>query len=134
MSRAQATAVRITHAANEAHIGKVFTGRPKWTLSGLVGNGEKGIRTIDCPATQLPFYIYQLRQELGYDLIPKTIERHGGPFAGTHARYFLADETMRLEYFTPDKIPKRKKTAGDEPARSSNPKNSNDEIGGLSDD
>ena len=62
-----------------------------------MSNGSKGFRTVDCSATQLPFYIFQLRQA---GILIKTIrEKHGGPFAGIHARYVLESE---LEKVRPD--------------------------------
>ena len=50
---------------------------------------------------------------------------------GQHKRWWLKEghSIVDIPY-----TPKRKKTAGDEPERSSNPKNSNGEIGGLSDE
>ena len=76
---------------------KDFTGRPAWAADGLLKNGDKGLRTIDYPATQLPFYIFQFRKA---GIIIKTImEKHGGPFAGRHARYVLESN---LEKVRPD--------------------------------
>ena len=102
-------AVRIVKAKNDNHIGFIFSGRPAWALETVCANGSQGLRTIDCPATQLPFYIWQLRQELGDDAVITKTEKHGGPFAGNHARYVLADETLRVERCEP---PKKKKLGG----------------------
>ena len=73
---------------------KVFTGRPAWAIENLMSNGPKGFRTIDCSATQLPFYIFELRRA---GIVIKTImEKHGGPFAGRHARYVLESKLQKV--------------------------------------
>lgn len=103
---------------------KNFTGRPAWAADGLLKNGDKGLRTIDCPATQLPFYIFQLRKA---GIIIRTImEKHGGPFAGRHARYVLESNVERVELRKQD--PKTKKPASQIKTQTLNPKK---QAGGL---
>ena len=73
---------------------KDFTGRPAWAIENLISNQSKGLRTIDCPATQLPFYVFELRRA---GIVIKTImEKHGGPFAGRHARYVLESKLEKV--------------------------------------
>lgn len=123
-----ALAVRITAAANPTFIGKRFEGRPAWALDNLIRNRAKGFRTIDCSATQLPFYIWQLRQVLGDDAIQTIREDHGGDYPGKHARYVLRDLTLTTEHCKPDK---KKPAAASK--RVSNPK-SNGRLGSASDE
>jgi hypothetical protein len=88
----------ITQAANPLFIGKVFTApRTSWALEMLIANGTQGLRTTDCSAMQLGYYIWCIRQELGDDAIITRMEKHYGPFAGEHARYILADQTIEVE-------------------------------------
>lgn len=67
-----------------------LSGRNAWALSKLIQAGEKGCTPINQPAPRWSAYIHNLRSE--YNLLIETIkEMHGGPFAGTHARYVLRD-------------------------------------------
>ena len=62
-------------------------GRVRWALECLVRAGGKGCTPIDTPGPRWAAYVHVLRG-LGVNIL--TIEeRHGGPFAGTHARYVL---------------------------------------------
>jgi hypothetical protein len=64
-----------------------FKGRDAWTLTELVRCGEKGCTPINNPAPRWSAYVHNLRKA---GLRIETItEPHGGPFAGTHARYVL---------------------------------------------
>ncbi len=75
---------------------KVFKGRPAWTLGKLVAAGGRGISSLDLPAgVRLSHYILQLRKN-GVPVETKY-EKHGGEFAGEHARYRLAAPVSILE-------------------------------------
>lgn len=63
-------------------------GRDSWALGSLVHAGSHGCTPIDNPAPRWSAYIYKLRHRYALDI--QTIdEEHGGPYAGTHARYVL---------------------------------------------
>ena len=62
-------------------------GRDAWALLELIKAGPKGCTPIDNPGPRWSAYVFNLRQ-MGLSI--QTIEeRHGGPFAGHHARYVL---------------------------------------------
>lgn len=62
-------------------------GREAWALLELVEAGTKGCTPIDNPAPRWSHYVWLLR---GHGFTVETIdESHGGPFAGSHARYVL---------------------------------------------
>jgi hypothetical protein len=72
-------------------------GRPAVTIKGrnarclhtLVQGGEKGVSpAIDDPMPRWSHYVYCLRSHFGA-VIETVTEKHGGPYAGTHARYVL---------------------------------------------
>ena len=65
-----------------------LTGRDEWALRELTAAGGKGCTPIDNPAPRWSAYVHDLRHEHGLDIETIT-ERHGGPFAGHHARYVL---------------------------------------------
>lgn len=70
-------------------------GRDAWTLDELVKAGRKGCTPIDNPAPRWSGYIHKLRKKYGIAI--KTIEeKHGGDFAGTHARYVLMDTVEKI--------------------------------------
>lgn len=61
--------------------------RAQWALRELMEAGPHGVTPIDNPAPRWSHYIFLLRR---YGIDIETIhEAHGGPFAGTHARYVL---------------------------------------------
>ncbi len=62
-------------------------GRDGWALCELVKAGDAGLTTLQNPAPRWSHYIWKLRG-LGVN-IETVDESHGGPFAGTHARYKL---------------------------------------------
>lgn len=65
-------------------------GRMAWALAELIKAGARGCTPIDNPAPRWSHYVWKLR---GLGIAIETIhEPHGGPFAGTHARYRLIDE------------------------------------------
>lgn len=62
-------------------------GRDAWALKNLIAAGKRGCTPIDYPGPRWSHYVYKLR---GMGFIIETVhEEHGGPFAGTHARYVL---------------------------------------------
>jgi len=66
----------------------IVVGRDAWALDNLIKAGKKGCTPIDNPAPRWSGYIHKLRKNYGIDI--ETIdEAHGGPYAGTHARYVL---------------------------------------------
>lgn len=71
-----------------------LTGREAWALLQLVEAGSTGCTPITHPGPRWSDYVFRLRKD-GFRV--ETInEAHGGPFAGSHARYVLHD-TVRLE-------------------------------------
>lgn len=78
--------------------GSPFTvsGRDAWALNELIKAGPKGCTPVDNPAMRWASYVHNLRSKYGLDI--ETIhEAHGGPFAGTHARYILRSDVRILE-------------------------------------
>ena len=72
-------------------------GRPAVTIKGryarclhtLIQAGEKGVSpAIDDPMPRWSHYVFWLRSHFGV-VIETVTEKHGGPYAGTHARYIL---------------------------------------------
>jgi hypothetical protein len=62
-------------------------GRDAWALKNLMEAGKRGCTPIDHPGPRWSHYVFKLR---GMGFIIETVhEDHGGPFAGTHARYVL---------------------------------------------
>ena len=62
-------------------------GREAWALDRLREAGELGCTPMESPAPRWSSYINRLRAR-GVP-IETVAERHGGEFAGTHARYCL---------------------------------------------
>lgn len=71
------------------------SGRDRWALECLIAAGSKGCTPIDHPGPRWSGYVFNLRS-LGVP-IETLHEPHGGPFAGSHARYVLRAEVARLE-------------------------------------
>lgn len=71
-----------------------FTGRAAWALRHLIDAGSAGLTTIDKPGPRWSDYVFKLRRA-GL-AIETEHEAHGGPFAGTHARYRL-QTPVRIE-------------------------------------
>ena len=64
-----------------------FIGRDAWALDNLIRAGERGCTPITTPGPRWSHYVWKLR---GAGVHVETIdEDHGGPFAGSHARYVL---------------------------------------------
>lgn len=73
----------------------IVFGREAWALLQLIAAGERGVTPIDRPAPRWSAYVHDLRR-LGI-AIETVHEPHGGPFAGTHARYVLRSPVNVLE-------------------------------------
>lgn len=71
--------------ADPLHI--VAKGRDRWALEVLMAAGSQGCTPIVNPAPRWAAYVHNLRT-LGVTIDTIT-ERHGGSFAGHHARYVL---------------------------------------------
>jgi hypothetical protein len=70
-------------------------GRDAWALRNLVNAGGIGCTPIDVPGPRWSHYVFKLRK---FGFVIQTIdEKHGGPFAGTHARYVLKSEIQIIE-------------------------------------
>ena len=69
-------------------------GRDAWMLKQLLAVGAKGLTSIHNPAPRISHYVFKLRRA-GLNI--ETIdEQHGGPFAGSHARYVLKSPVVIL--------------------------------------
>lgn len=69
-------------------------GRDAWALLNLLRAGECGCTPITTPGPRWSHYVYKLRKA-GF-IIETIDENHGGPFAGTHARYVLRSRVTIL--------------------------------------
>lgn len=69
-------------------------GRDAWALLNLLRAGERGCTPITTPGPRWSHYVYKLRRA-GF-IIETIDENHGGPFAGTHARYVLRSQVTIL--------------------------------------
>lgn len=65
-------------------------GRDAWALRNLVMAGTRGCTPIDNPAPRWAHYTWKLRRA-GF-VIETIDEKHGGQFAGSHARYVLRSQ------------------------------------------
>jgi len=65
-----------------------LSGREAWALSELVKAGASGCTPIDHPGPRWSGYVHKLRHKYGIH-VDTIDERHGGQFAGRHARYVL---------------------------------------------
>jgi hypothetical protein len=79
-------------------------GRPAVTIKGryarclhaLIQAGEKGVSpAMDDPMPRWSHYVFWLRSHFGA-VIETVTEKHGGPYAGTHARYVLRSNVVLL--------------------------------------
>ncbi len=71
-------------------------GRNAWALENLIQAGHRGCTPIDVPGPRWSAYVHRLRHDYGLN-IETVDEPHGGPFAGSHARYVLHDEVRVVE-------------------------------------
>ncbi len=70
-------------------------GRDAWALLALHMAGKRGVTPLDTPGPRWSGYVFNLRR---MGLVIETVhESHGGPFAGTHARYVLHSEVSIIE-------------------------------------
>jgi hypothetical protein len=70
-------------------------GRVAWALRHLIDAGPTGCTPITTPGPRWSHYVWCLRQ---HGIRVATIhESHGGPFAGTHARYVLRSKVVLRE-------------------------------------
>lgn len=64
-------------------------GRYARCMHTLIQAGAKGVSpAIDDPMPRWSHYVFWLRSRFGV-VIETVTEKHGGPYAGTHARYVL---------------------------------------------
>ncbi|RDJ20147.1 hypothetical protein DWF00_16695 [Bosea caraganae] len=78
---------------------RVFRGRDAWALNNLIAAGEKGCTPIDHPGPRWSHYVFKLR---GGGIGIETIdEKHGGPYAGSHARYVLRTPVTVINRMAP---------------------------------
>ncbi|HRO14478.1 MAG TPA: hypothetical protein PLL33_05460 [Paracoccus sp. (in: a-proteobacteria)] len=78
----------------------IAKGRDRWALEALIAAGPEGCTPLHGPALRWSAYIFNLRA-LGVSIDTIT-EKHGGPFAGHHARYVLrCNVTAGREGFDP---------------------------------
>jgi hypothetical protein len=70
-------------------------GRDAWALSELIAGGMIGVTPLENPAPRWSHYVFKLRRA---GLAIETIdEKHGGPYAGLHARYVLKTPLTVIE-------------------------------------
>lgn len=65
-----------------------LSGRDAWALSELVKAGARGCTPVCTPGPRWSGYVHKLRHRYGIH-VDTIHERHGGAFAGRHARYVL---------------------------------------------
>lgn len=70
-------------------------GRNAWALQRLKAANENGCTPIDNPGPRWSSYVHKLRKA-GL-AIETVIEKHGGAFAGEHARYILRTDITIIE-------------------------------------
>lgn len=63
-------------------------GRDAWMLDQLLAVGSAGCTSLENPAPRISHYVFKLRTKFGLH-IETVDEKHGGPYHGSHARYFL---------------------------------------------
>jgi hypothetical protein len=84
MAKRLSVSVRVLPLGRDIDI----NGRDAWALLQLVEAGERGCTPLDNPGPRWSGYVHNLRHVHGLD-IQTVNEAHGGPFAGSHARYVL---------------------------------------------
>ncbi len=83
----------ITVHFNEAT--KTFEGRMAWALTELLAAGVNGCTPITHPGPRWSDYVLKLRRA-GLNIETIT-EKHGGAYAGHHARYVLRTPVSVVE-------------------------------------
>lgn len=75
------------------------TGRDAWAFLALWKAGTRGVTPIDTPAPRWSAYVHNLRR-VGVSI--ETIhEKHSGPYPGTHARYVMQADALKIENLEP---------------------------------
>ncbi|WP_297734496.1 hypothetical protein [uncultured Maricaulis sp.] len=90
--------VLVTFPSAPERPGVSLTGRDAWALVKLAEAGPKGVTPIDTPGPRWSAYVFNLRS-LSLNIETRH-ERHGPPFAGSHARYVL-HETVSIRALAP---------------------------------
>lgn len=75
---------------------RTFSGREAWAFQHLHRAGDIGVTALERPAPRWSHYIMMLRRA-GLD-IETIMERHGGPYSGSHGRYVLRSRVTVLGY------------------------------------
>ncbi|WP_245454120.1 winged helix domain-containing protein [Aquabacter cavernae] len=70
-------------------------GRVAWTLDKLLKAGERGCTPIEAPAPRWSDYVFKLRK--AGIMVETVTEKHGGTYAGDHARYVLRSSVEVVE-------------------------------------
>jgi hypothetical protein len=94
MTRAISIKLRVRIGGDDGPL-MTLRGRETWALLALIAAGERGCTPINTPGARWSGYVHHLRN-LGIN-IETVRERHGGPFAGEHARYVLRSCVAILE-------------------------------------
>ena len=89
---------RRTYRVTEGEIVRLIepVGRDAWMLDQLLAAGPAGCTSLQNPAPRMSHYVFKLRTRYGL-LIETVDEKHGGPYSGTHARYFLRSNVEPIE-------------------------------------
>lgn len=87
--KANRTTFQITFRTLHDGEPRTLAGRVGWMLLQLSQAGDRGLTTAELgPGLRISEYIRRLRKRHGL-LIATDVEKHGGAFAGHHARYRL---------------------------------------------
>ena len=92
--------ISITFRVGEGGPPVTVIGRNAWALQQLRAANENGCTPIDHPGPRWSSYVHKLRK-LGL-VIETVTEKHGGPFAGDHARYVLRTDITITEHSAED--------------------------------
>lgn len=72
-----------------------LSGRKAWALAALIDQGDSGVTPLEHVGPRWSDYVFKLRKD---GLVIETVEeKHGGPFAGLHARYVLKSPVTEVE-------------------------------------
>lgn len=77
------------HRADGSTLDTIVIGRVAWAALALWQAGPKGCTPLLRPAPRWSDYVFRLKKQ-GVN-VETVDEKHGGPFAGEHARYVLRD-------------------------------------------
>src|SRR4051794_11369632 len=87
--------LRLSFRVGDAGHAVTVIGRNAWALQQLKAANENGCTPIDNPGPRWSSYVHKLRK-VGL-AIETLIEKHGGAFAGEHARYILRTDIKIIE-------------------------------------